>query len=116
MSGTSGTTRPILILGGKGKTGRRVAERLTARGLNVRLGSRRGQPPFDWENKATWEKAVQGVEAAYITYYPDGEVLDGRNSYVTDGVQQALGRKPKDFSDYARETAASGVWNRSLQS
>lgn len=68
---TAQTNKPILILGGKGKTGRRVAERLTARGLNVRLGSRRGQPPFDWENKATWEKAVQGVEAAYITYYPD---------------------------------------------
>ena len=37
------------------------------------------------------------------------EVLDGRSSYLTDGVQRALGREPKDFRDYARETAASGV-------
>ncbi|MEM9292396.1 MAG: NmrA family NAD(P)-binding protein [Acidobacteriota bacterium] len=38
------------------------------------------------------------------------EVLDGRNSYLTDGVQQALGRAPKDFADYARETALAGAW------
>lgn len=37
-------------------------------------------------------------------------VLDGRNSRVADGVQQALGRPPRDFSDYARQAAASGVW------
>ncbi|MEV7190060.1 NmrA family transcriptional regulator, partial [Kitasatospora sp. NPDC093102] len=28
-----------------------------------------------------------------------------------DGVQRALGREPRDFADYAREAAASGVWN-----
>ena len=39
------------------------------------------------------------------------EVLDGRNSYLTDGVRQALGRRPRDFADYARDAAASGVWD-----
>lgn len=39
------------------------------------------------------------------------EVLDGRNSYLVDGVQRALGRPPRDFADYARETASSGVWD-----
>jgi len=39
------------------------------------------------------------------------EVLDGRNSYLTDGVQQALGRPPRDFADFARDTAATGVWS-----
>ena len=39
------------------------------------------------------------------------EVLDGRNSHVTDGVQRALGRPPRDFADYARDAAATGVWN-----
>lgn len=39
------------------------------------------------------------------------EVLDGRNAYLTDGVQQALGRPPRDFADYAAEAAASGIWN-----
>ena len=40
-----------------------------------------------------------------------GEVLDGRNAYLTDGVQRALGRPPRDFADYAREAAAAGAWN-----
>ena len=41
------TTRQTLVLGATGKTGRRVAERLTARGVLVRPGSRSGKPPFD---------------------------------------------------------------------
>jgi hypothetical protein len=28
-------------------------------------------------------------------------------------VQRALGREPRDFADYAREVAASGVWSAS---
>jgi len=43
--------------------------------------------------------------------YLFGEVLDGRNASPTDGVQRALGREPRDFSEYAREAAAAGVWN-----
>ncbi|MDL2399157.1 NmrA family NAD(P)-binding protein [Rhizobium mayense] len=39
------------------------------------------------------------------------QVLDGRNSNVTDGVRQVLSRRPKDFADYARETAATGIWS-----
>lgn len=37
-------------------------------------------------------------------------VLDGRNAYLTDGIQRAVGREPKDFADYAREVAATGQW------
>ncbi|MEV0736967.1 NmrA family transcriptional regulator [Streptomyces sp. NPDC050549] len=50
---------------------------------------------------------------------PDGEVeflvelfeslLDGRNSHLSDGVQQVLGREPRDFSEFAREASAAGV-------
>jgi uncharacterized protein YbjT (DUF2867 family) len=60
-----------LVLGGTGKTGRRVAERLTKRGVPVRIGSRGADPPFDWEDQATWAPALQGVASAYVTYYPD---------------------------------------------
>lgn len=63
--------KPTLILGGTGKTGRRLADRLTAQGLPVRIGSRSGTPPFDWENNATWAPALHGVGAVYISYYPD---------------------------------------------
>lgn len=37
-------------------------------------------------------------------------VLDGRNTAVADGVQETLRKAPRSFSDYARQTAASGVW------
>ena len=38
-------------------------------------------------------------------------VLDGRNAQLTDGVRRALGRPPRDFADYARDAAATGVWD-----
>lgn len=60
-----------LVLGGTGKTGRRVVERLTARGLPVRVGSRSGEPPFDWEDRATWGAALRDVASVYVVYYPD---------------------------------------------
>jgi len=37
-------------------------------------------------------------------------VLDGRNSRVMHGVEEALGRPARDFSDYVRKTAATGIW------
>jgi uncharacterized protein YbjT (DUF2867 family) len=40
------------------------------------------------------------------------EVFDGRNESLTDGVQRALGRPPRDFSDFVRSAAASGVWRQ----
>jgi uncharacterized protein YbjT (DUF2867 family) len=202
-------SRTTLVLGGTGRTGRRVAARLAARGRPVRIGSRRGEPPFDWADPSGWRRARREVEAAYVAYYPDlafpgaaerigalaelavdegvdledvadvaaltgeasaGEVhevtgprlltfgdaaaeisratgrevryvpvtaaeyaaaatghgvpaeeaddladlfarvLDGRNARLTDGVRRALGRAPRDFADYARTAAATGVW------
>src|ERR671918_421016 len=67
----TGKNREILVLGGTGKTGRRVVQRLSARGLPVRVGSRSGSPPFDWEKVETWAPALAGVESVYLTYYPD---------------------------------------------
>ena len=61
----------ILVLGATGKTGRRVMERLQARNIRVRAGSRSGQPPFDWENRDTWGPALAGISAVYIAYQPD---------------------------------------------
>lgn len=63
--------KPILVVGGTGKTGRRVAERLAARGLPVRIGSRAASPAFDWQNPSGWAAALDGAGAVYITYYPD---------------------------------------------
>lgn len=62
---------PTLVLGGTGKTGRRVAAQLQARGLPVRIGSRSGAPRFDWLDRSTWDAALSGAGAAYIAYHPD---------------------------------------------
>src|SRR5918994_4408477 len=64
-------TKTTLVLGGRGKTGRRVVERLETRGVPTRIGSRSGEPPFDWEDEATWEPALRGVSSVYVSYYPD---------------------------------------------
>jgi hypothetical protein len=150
--------RTTLVLGGTGKTGRRVVERLGALGLRTRVGSRSGEPPFDWQYRSTCGRALDRVEQVYFSYYPDlavpgavetvgslaelavtnrarrlvllpgaarprrskprrpcgtylfSEVLDGRNAHVTDGVRRALGRDPRDFTEFARRAVASGVW------
>lgn len=60
-----------LVLGGTGKTGRRVVQRLRARGVPVRAGSRAGTPRFDWDDRATWEPALRGATSAYVSFAPD---------------------------------------------
>jgi uncharacterized protein YbjT (DUF2867 family) len=86
---------PILVLGGTGKTGRRVAERLRARNLPVRLGSRSGTPPFDWEKPDTWAPAVEGVSSVYVSYYPDLAVpsaIEVVGSFANLAVREAVPR------------------------
>lgn len=61
----------FLVLGGNGKTGRRVVERLQNLGKVVRIGSRSASPAFDWQQPTTWPAVLQGITVAYITYQPD---------------------------------------------
>ncbi|WP_298238248.1 NAD(P)H-binding protein [uncultured Algibacter sp.] len=61
----------ILVIGGTGKTGRKVANKLTALGHKVRIGSRSATPAFDWDNSETWTEALQGMDKVYITFQPD---------------------------------------------
>jgi uncharacterized protein YbjT (DUF2867 family) len=49
-------------------------------------------------------------DVVWMLDYLFSTVLDGRNAYLTDGVQRALGRAPRDFSDYAREISATSLW------
>jgi DNA-binding CsgD family transcriptional regulator len=51
------------------------------------------------------------AEFVRLLTYLFTEVLDGRNAHLTDGVQRALGREPRDFADHARDAAATGVWD-----
>jgi len=65
------TAKTTLVLGGTGKTGRRIAEQLAARKVPVRIGSRSATPAFDWDNRSSWAAALANVDAVYISYYPD---------------------------------------------
>ena len=65
------TNSPVLVLGGTGRTGRRITERLRSRGVPARVASRRSVHPFDWAQPSTWGAALSGVGAVYVCYSPD---------------------------------------------
>ena len=62
---------PILVIGATGKTGRRVADLLEAGGHAVRRASRSSPTRFAWDEPDTWTRALEGISAVYINYYPD---------------------------------------------
>lgn len=63
--------KTVLVLGGTGTTGSRVARRLEERGRTARIGSRSGRPPFDWADSGSWAPVLRGVESAYLVHAPD---------------------------------------------
>jgi uncharacterized protein YbjT (DUF2867 family) len=65
------STNPILVIGGTGKIGSRVAASLAAKGHPHRAVSRSTAPAFDWEEPATWAEAMRGMQSAFVTYVPD---------------------------------------------
>ncbi len=71
MTGHTKETRPTLVTGGTSKTGGRVVERLRERGVPTRIGSRSGEPPFDWDDRSTWATALEGAGSVYISHYLD---------------------------------------------
>lgn len=60
-----------LVIGGTGKTGRRVVEKLQNKEKNVRVASRSSNPKFDWDDYATFEPVLTGADNVYIVFYPD---------------------------------------------
>lgn len=84
-----------LVLGGTGKTGRRVAERLQTLGVETRIGSRSASPAFDWDEPNTWDVALEGVDAVYITYAPDLAIpgaTDAIRAFVEKAVAQGVNK------------------------
>jgi len=82
MDSTIQSEELTLVLGGTGKTGRRVAERLVSRGVPTRVASRTGDPPFEWGDQSTWGAVLDGIRAAYISYAPD---------LAISGAKEAIG-------------------------
>ncbi len=98
MKAKAGTYRSqngiTLVLGGTGKTGRRVADRLQARGVETRIASRSADPSFDWNDQSTWDTALDGVTAAYITYAPD-LAIPGAGDSIREFVKKAVAQGVK---------------------
>ncbi|MEL6254800.1 MAG: NAD(P)H-binding protein [Bacteroidota bacterium] len=61
----------ILVIGGTGKTGRKVVEKLQNKGIEVRIGSRSASPSFDWKKPEGWATVLRGIDKVYITFQPD---------------------------------------------
>jgi hypothetical protein len=38
-------------------------------------------------------------------------IFDGHNSSLASGVEEALGRPARDFTDFAMRAASTGVWD-----
>lgn len=51
---------------------------------------------------------VPAEEAEFLVEVFEG-LLDGRNARVTDGVREVLGRAPRDFAEFVRESTAAWV-------
>ncbi len=89
MSSTTPSEGLTLVLGGTGKTGRRVVGRLESDEMPTRVGSRASEPPFDWGDQSTWDAALDGVTAAYISYAPD-LAIPGATDAVRAFVEKAV--------------------------
>lgn len=85
--------------------GEAVAEiaKATGRELTYRAVS----PERYGENLLGFGVPADEVEALVQAFT---QLLDGRNAYLSDGVQEVLGREPQDFTDFAREAAAAETW------
>ncbi|TWD80477.1 uncharacterized protein YbjT (DUF2867 family) [Kribbella amoyensis] len=86
------TNTEILILGGKGKTGRRVAEQLQARDVAVRLASRSSEQRFDWYDESTWSGAVAGIDTAYLAPPVGPTGLEQAGRFVKQAATEGLRR------------------------
>lgn len=116
---TEETVGLTLVLGGTGKTGRRVDERLHERGVETRIASRAASPSFDWNDHSTWDAVLDGVKAVYITYAPDLAIpgaTDAIRGFVQKAVEQGVqrmvllsGRGEEEAQRCERIVQSSGV-------
>jgi uncharacterized protein YbjT (DUF2867 family) len=84
-----------LVVGGTGQSGSRVAARLSERGVPVRIATRSSRPRFDWQDDSTWEPALDGVAAAFLSYHPDigfPSAAEHIGSFARQAVAHGAGR------------------------
>jgi len=106
----------VLVLGATGKTGSRVAERLSAHEVSVRTAARSGADArFDWDNQATWEQTLRGATGLYLVspiLRIDFAGLVGR---FLDQAERAGVRHVTYLSAYGMEHAPAEVALRAVE-
>jgi uncharacterized protein YbjT (DUF2867 family) len=106
----------VLVLGGTGKTGSRVADTLSERGVSVRTAARGGADiRFDWNNPATFEGALQGVTGVYLVSPVMRVDFAGVVSDFLDQAEQAGVRNVTYLSAYGMEHAPAEVALRAVE-
>lgn len=84
--------------------------------ITGRLAAATGRPyqyvPVTLEEFHAGLLQTLGQEWADLLRTIADETLDGRNAWVGDGVQRALGRQPRTFDAYCIAAAASGAWSK----
>jgi uncharacterized protein YbjT (DUF2867 family) len=110
------TAHQVLVLGATGKTGSRVAERLSAQEVSVRTAARSGADArFDWDNQATWEQTLRGATGLYLVspiLRIDFAGLVGR---FLDQAERAGVRHVTYLSAYGMEHAPAEVALRAVE-
>ncbi|GAA2783731.1 NAD(P)H-binding protein [Saccharopolyspora taberi] len=103
------TNKTILVLGGTGKTGRRVVSRLAERGVEARAASRKGAVRFDWDDETTWAPALEGADAAYLI--PPTELGSGElfSTFVARAEQAGVRRFVLLSAREVDESPSTGV-------
>ena len=81
--------KPILVVGNSGKTGARVEQRLQTLALPTRGVSRSTAPAFSWNNPDTWSEVLDGVQSAYVTFYPD-LAIPASEQIMSDFIEVAM--------------------------
>jgi len=109
----------ILVIGGTGKTGRKVVKGLKKLGHTVRIGSRNASPSFEWNDPTSWPKALTGMDSVYIVYHPDlavpgaFEAIQGLTEAAKNaGVKKAVllsGKGEKEAERCEQVVANSGL-------
>jgi uncharacterized protein YbjT (DUF2867 family) len=108
--------RLVLVLGATGKTGSRVAGRLSERGVSVRTAARRGADiHFDWNNPATFEGALQGVTGVYLVSPVMRVDFAGVVSDFLDQAERAGVQNVTYLSAYGMERAPAEVALRAVE-
>ncbi|MEV8377610.1 NAD(P)H-binding protein [Kribbella sp. NPDC056861] len=86
------STTPFLIIGGNGKTGRRITQQLDARGIGYRLASRSSEQRFDWYDESTWSPTVAGIDTAYLAPPVGPTGLAQAGKFIQQAASEGLRR------------------------